>query len=506
MVGNARQGMGAAAGDPPALAAALSQTLMLLGGRRPNDALALIAGLPPAQRADPRVAARAAYAFSLLGRIGDALAAARMAMAAPNPDLGTLDLAGNTFTLCQQPREAHDAFQRAVALAPDNPAILFNLATTARFLGRAKEAEDAYDRVIRAAPDSWEAWRNRSDLRRQTKAANHVRQLTDVLASGRPPWEGEVQLSYALGKEYEDLGEHDQAFAAFSRGARTRRAHMRYDVSEDVGAMALIEQTFDAAWCAPGRAASGPPGPVFIVGLPRTGSTLLETMLGRHSMIQPLGELQTFGQALTGTMRQRAARLEAPGKAGVIRASAQLPPEAIGAAYLAGVGPLRDARPAFTDKLPFNFLYAGLIARALPTARIVHLTRDPLDTGFAIYKTLFDEAYPFSYDLAELGAYINAYRRLMAHWRAALDGRIVEVAYEDLVSDAPATLARVLDGLGLAMEPACLAPDRSDAPVMTASASQVRRPVHAGSVGGASRYRRHLQPLIDALDVYDGPV
>lgn len=497
--------MGLAAGDPPALTAVLSQTLMLLGGRRPNDALALIAGLPPAQRADPRVAARAAYAFSLLGRIGDALAAARMAMAAPDADLGTLDLVGNSYTLCQQPREAYAAFQRAAALAPDNPAILFNLATTARFLGRAKEAEDAYDRVIRAAPDSWEAYRNRSDLRRQTKAANHVRQLADVLARARPPWEGEVQLSYALGKEYEDLGEHDQAFAAFDRGARTRRAHMRYDVREDVGAMALIEQAFDAAWCAPGRAVSETPGPIFIVGLPRTGSTLLEQMLGRHSKVQPLGELQTFGQALTGTLRQRAPRLEAPGKAGVIRASAAIPPREIGAAYLAGVKPLRDTRPAFIDKLPFNFLYAGLIARALPSARIVHLTRDPLDTGFAIYKTLFDEAYPFSYDLSELGAYISAYRRLMAHWRAVLGERIIEVAYEDLVRGAPTALARVMDGLGLAMEPACLAPDRSDAPVMTASASQVRSPVHTGSIGSADRYRRHLQPLIDGLDAYDGP-
>lgn len=496
--------MGLAAGDPPALAAALSQTLMLLGGRRPNDALALIAGLPPAQRADPRIAARAAYAFSLLGRIGEALAAARMAMAAPTADLGTLDLVGNSFTLCQQPREAYAAFQRAVALAPDNPALLFNLATTARFLGRAAEAEDAYDRVIRAAPDSWEAYRNRSDLRRQTRAANHVRQLTEVLAKARPPWDGEVQLSYALGKECEDLGDYDQAFAAFHRGARTRRAHMRYDVREDVGAMALIEQTFDAAWCAPGRIASGAAGPIFIVGLPRTGSTLLETMLGRHSRVQPLGELQTFGQALTATLRQRAPRLE-PGKAGVIRASAGLPPDEIGAAYLAGVAPLRDARPAFVDKLPLNFLYAGLIARALPSARIVHLRRDPLDTGFAIYKTLFDEAYPFSYDLAELGAYINAYRRLMAHWRAVLGERIIEVAYEDLVSDAPTALAGVMAGLGLAMEPACLAPDRSDAPVMTASASQVRRPVHAGSVGSADRYRRHLKPLIDVLDAYDGP-
>jgi hypothetical protein len=188
------------------------------------------------------------------------------------------------------------------------------------------------------------------------------------------------------------------------------------------------------------------------------------------------------------------------GKAAAIRASAGIDPAAIGAAYLAAVAPLRDDRPRFTDKLPFNFLYAGLIARALPTARIVHLTRDPADTCVAIYKTLFEEAYPYSYDLRELGAYHNAYRRLMAHWREVLGPRLIETAYERLVTSPDEALPTLLDRLDLRFEAACLRPEEGEAPVMTASASQVRAPVHARSVGIAQRYHAHLGPLLAALE------
>ncbi|MGA0604032.1 sulfotransferase [Caulobacter sp. KR2-114] len=489
----------AASSDP--VAEALAQCQGLLRARRPAEALALVARLPPGARGDPRVAARVAYAQALLGRFAETATAAVSALADPALDAASLDLAGNALTLAQRPGEAHAAFTRAAALAPGQPGVLFNLATTARFLGRAAEAEDAYDRVIAAAPDAWEAWRNRSELRRQTPQANHVAELTRLLHSGRIPPPGRVQLEFALGKELEDLGDHDGAFAAFDRGARLRRSHMRYDVREDVETLALIARTFDAAWCAPGRevgtGASGQ-GPIFILGLPRTGSTLLETMLGRHSQVQPLGELQTFGAAVVAGAR-RAAPQPPAGKAALIAASALADPSAIGADYLAGVAPLRDERPRFTDKLPINMLYAGLIARALPQAAIVHITRRPLDACVAIYKTLFAEAYPWSYDLAELGAYHRAYDALMQHWRAALGARLIEVAYEDLAADPAATLAGLMPRLGLAIEPQCLDAAAGDAPVMTASASQARAPVHTRSVGAAERYRRHLGPLVAAL-------
>jgi tetratricopeptide (TPR) repeat protein len=492
-----RRGAGSGAGGDP-LAAGLAEAARLLAARRPADALGVVGRLPPGAGRDPRVKACKAYACALQGRIGDALAQARAALDCGElRDLAALEMAGASLILCQQPAEAHAAFQRAAALAPDAPAILFNLATTARFLGRAEEAEAAYDRLLARNPQAWTAWRNRSELRRQTPGRNHLAALQAALAGG-PGAEGEIQLCYALGKELEDLGEFEAAFAAFRHGAAARRARMRYDVAADVASLELIAEVFDADWCAPGRAAPEGEGPIFILGMPRAGSTLLEQMLGRHSQVQALGELQSFGAAVIGAVRQAAAAPPAD-KAALIRAAAGLPPERIGAAYLSAVAPLRDGRPLFTDKLPLNFLYAGLIARALPSARIVHMRRQPLDACVAIYKTLFEEAYPFSYDLAELGAYHRGYLQLMEHWRAALGERLVEVSYERLVADPAGELEALAARLGLAFEPACLAPEAAAAPVMTASASQVREPVHARSVGAAARWRAHLGPLVAAL-------
>jgi tetratricopeptide (TPR) repeat protein len=488
-----------AAEQESGLADVLARSLAALRARRPRDALALIDGLPPAARADPRIAARRAYAHALLGEMALSLEAARVAVANGAADVLSLDLAGNSFTLCHQPEAAHAAFQRAAALAPRDPRVQLNLAATARFLGRMDAAEAAYDRVIAADPTAWAAYLGRSEVRRQTPSRNHIASLEAALRTGRPPPDGEIRLCYALGKECEDLERYDQAFAWFDRGARLRRAHMRYDVSQDVAALDLIGEVFDAAWCAPARDASGDAGPIFILGLPRTGSTLLERMLGRHSKVQPLGELQSFGTAMIATLRRLGAPPEG-GKSGAIRAAAAAPPEAIGQAYLEAVAPLRDSRPGFIDKLPFNILYAGLIARALPSARIVHLTRDPADACLAIYKTLFDEAYPYSYDLAELGAYHNAYRRLAAHWRAALGERFVEVAYEDLVAAPAGAVERLLTRLGLAMEPACLRPEDASGPIMTASAAQARAPVNDRSVGRWRRYERQLGPLLEILE------
>ena len=473
----------------------LRQCLGLLLARQPSQALELLGALPAAQRTTPAAAARYAYAFALLGRFGDAIAAAQTALGSAQ-DVETLNLAGNSLVLCQRPAEAYEAFKRAAALAGDDPAVLFNLAATARFVGHAQEAEQAYDRVIARLPDCWEAYRNRSELRRQSTAANHVDELRLRLGQS-PPWQGEVQLAYALGKELEDLGDYPQAFQAYQRGASVRRARMRYSVQDDIASLNAIAEAFDDAYCAPAREAAGQPGPIFILGMPRTGSTLLEQRLARHPDVQSLGELQTFGQTVVEATRRRTSGPLA-GKAAFIQASAAVDPAEFGSLYMAAVAPLRSGQAAFTDKLPLNFLYAGLIARALPTARIIHMIRDPIDTCVGCYRTLFEEAYPFSYDLAELGAYYRAYHDLMAHWSKALGPRIIQVAYEDLVADPSGEVHRLVQRLGLATHAETAQADAAT-PVMTASASQVREAVHNRSVGLAQRYETQLEPLRASL-------
>jgi tetratricopeptide (TPR) repeat protein len=485
--------------DGPGLAETLSRSLDLLARRRPREALTLLASLGPAQFVVPAVQGRLAYAHALLGEIAKAEGAARAVAENPAAEASALDLAGNALTLCHRPAEAYDAFRRAAALAPGNPALQYNLAATAAFLGRTDEAEAAYTEVIRRDPAAWEAYRARSDLRRQSADSNHIAELEAALFTRQPPTDGEIRLRYALGKEYEDVGDVDRAFDNFDLASKLRRSRLRYDVAEDIAALDLIGEVFDAAYAAPARVRTPGDGPIFILGLPRTGSTLLERMLGRHPDIQPLGELQAFGAALVAGLRRQAGP-PPTGKLEAIQASAAVDPAEVGRDYLAAVAPLRDGRANFTDKLPFNILYTAIIARALPQARIVHLTRDPLDACVAIYKTLFEEAYPYAYDLAELGAYHNAYRRLAAHWREVLGERFIEVAYEDLVGDPAAQITRLLARLDLPTADACLAPERDDSPVMTASAAQVRAPVHARSVGIASRYIHRLAPLLAVLE------
>lgn len=478
--------------------ALLSTGMGLLGAGKPADLLRLFARAFAGSPSDPRVLVQKAYAHALLGQIGDALADAARAQHGPLIDLWALDLLGNVFTLCHQPDRAYTTFAQARRIAPNRPDVLFNFAAAAGFLGLTEEAEGAYDRVIAMASDNGEAWLNRSLLRRQTREDNHVQHLLSALGGGALPWQREVHLRYALGKELEDLGDHDGAFTHIARGAAVRRQHMRYAVTEDCAAMDHIAAAHDADWCAPARANQSGEQPIFILGMPRSGSTLLERMLGRHTRVQALGELPCFGQALIGTFRDYMGRMPTS-KAELIAISAELDPSALAAAYLAAVAPLRDARPRSIDKLPINFLYAGLIARALPGAVLLHIRRDPLDLCFAIFKTLFRDAYPFSYDLAELGAYHRAYQSLMDHWRRALGNRLVEIDYEELVTAPRTTLEALLPRLGLPFEDACLSPERDHAGVMTASAAQVRQPIHSASVGSAARYARHLGPLRAAL-------
>ncbi|EJL32980.1 sulfotransferase [Novosphingobium sp. AP12] len=471
--------------------------LSLLKDGKPADLLRAFELACPAGLMDARLHAQVAYAHAALGHVGPALAAADLAMPSVS-QLWALDLVGNTYTRCHKPDRAHEAFSRAHKLAPERPGVLFNLATTAGFLGLSDEAEWAYDRIITIAPGHAEAWHNRSLLRRQTQRANHVSQLRSAIGSGAMPWQSEVFLRYALGKELEDLGDRDSAFAEIARGAALRRRHMRYAISEDVEAMERITEVHNADWCAPARGARSGGGPIFVIGMPRSGSTLLERMLGRHSHVQPLGELPYFGQALVGAFRAQFGRMPSS-KSELVDCSAYLDPSMIGERYLGAVQPLRDAKPRFTDKLPMNFLYGGVIARALPDAVLIHIRRRPLDLCFAIYKTLFRDAYPFSYDLTEIGAYHRAYQALMKHWRAALGEQLIEIDYEDLVAAPRENFEVLLSRLGVASEDACLSPQDDRGGVMTASAAQVRQPIHSASVGSAERYARHLGPLRASL-------
>jgi len=395
---------------------------------------------------------------------------------------------GLRYTLLGLHHEAEQCYAQARALQADDPPGLYNHATALTALGRLDEAEATLDRVIELAPQDADAWYNRATLRRQTQQRNHVAQIERRLAQVPANDEKQIALNYALSKEREDLGEHAAAFAALRRGADARRQRMQYRVEDDLETMHLIAATFDAGFFARTHAGHDDARPLFVVGLPRSGTTLVDRILGAHPAVTSRGESADLAQAVV-----RAAS-PAGSKAELVRRSAQIDFAALGRDYAATLPPGAQAR--VIDKTPGNFLYLALIAAALPQARIVHLRRNPMDACYAMYKTLFRMAYPFSYDLDDLARYWLGYDALMAHWRALLPpARFLEIDYETLVDDQQSVSRQLLAHAGLEWDEACLHFERNPQPTLTASAAQVRQPIYRSSVGLWRRYERELAPL-----------
>jgi len=427
-----------------------------------------------------------------LGRVGEALSRLSALEATAGGDARLLQHLGELYTHCGKPADAARCYRAASDLTPGDARCLYNLAAALIATGDTRQAEQLLDQVIRLDPADHDAWQNRSTLRRQTPAENHVPGLLQAVERARLDRD-KVALSYALAKEYEDLGEDEASFTWLKRGADGRRGLLSYQVQADVAAMAQIAQAFDQALFDTPAAGCDQTGPIFVLGLPRSGTTLVDRIISSHDAVASLGEINDFALCL---MRLAGA---VGGKGDLIRKSTQLDPAALGRAYLDSTAGYGSLRPMLIDKTPANFLYIGLIARALPNARIVHLRRNPMDNGYALYKTLFRMGCPYSYDLDDIAAYILSYRRLMEHWRTVLPGRVLDVDYEHLVSDQEAVSRAIIDHCGLDWQDACLDFHTNASPAATASAAQVRQPIYASSVGLWRRHGDRLQPLAVAL-------
>ncbi len=479
-----------ASGEPAARA--LRDIADLLRARRWPEALAACRQV---NLAHPRLAAgwhATAQCLLALGSHRAALEAAAQAQAAAGADPALLDALGTLYSRAGEQRRALAAYDAAIALAPDAPHFLFNRAAVRRFLGDFAAAEEDYDRVIQLRPGDYEAYKNRADLRTQSAERNHIAQLEALAARPFAQWRGEVQIRYALAKEHEDLGNHERSFEHLAHGARLRRAHLQYDLSHDLATVDWIIEAFAQGPAEAPAAASGE-SPIFIVGLPRSGTTLVERILASHSRVVSAGELPHFALGIVEAVR--AGGGAPPSRRELVARSARIDFAALGRQYLRRARAGLPDGPRFIDKMPLNYLYCGLIARALPQARIVHLVRHPMAACYAMFKTLFDEGYPFSYDLTELGSYYLGYARLMAHWLATLPGRIHPLSYESLVADQRLETRRLLEFCGLDWEEGCVEFHRNRQASTTASAAQVRQPIYQSSVAQWRCYRRQLASL-----------
>lgn len=447
-------------------------------------------GLAP-QRAD--LLAVYARALASVRMTAEALAAADRCMALQPREAATLDILGMAYTLTNAHAKAVNAFRSATEIAPDDAHNRYNLATSLMFIGELGEAEAQLNACLRLQPSFWRAYPTRSQLRAQTPEQNHISEMEQLLGThADEPGVAEL-LNLALAKEYEDIGRHAVAFSHLVVGKRSIRARVGYTLAADAELFdALVKHAPPAD---PSRAGINERSPIFVMGLPRSGTTLVERILSSHPDVHSAGELQQFGMALkraSGSSSPRLLDLD------TVRRAQSLDWAKLGAAYLQSTQAVAGSRPHFVDKLPHNFLYAAYIAKALPQASIICLRRNPMDTCLSNFRQSFGESSPFhgyALDLLDTGRYYLMFDRLLAHWRQLLPGRILELQYEDLLDHQEERTRALLAHCGLSWNEACLHFETNEAPVATASAVQVRSPLYRSSVGRWKRYGHALDDL-----------
>jgi len=447
--------------------------------------------------------AQAGAILALMGRPSEALERLQAAVACDAGRAEAYNNAGAALRTLGRLAEALEYFEHALALRPDYYAdAAANAAGALTAIGKAlardgaiDEAADALVEAIRLAPQRGEYYRILTDLRPSSITPEHVAALEHLASAARSDDE-RIDVDFALAQI---TRQHDpqRSFDHFARANRAVRARRNYDEAETLGAFERIASVFNRAFLAR-HAGAGylTQAPIFIVGMPRSGTTLIEQILAGHPMVFGAGELGLFEEIANAVLADGSAVTP---DAMIAVSDAQL--LEIGQRYDEAIRALAPANALrITDKMPANVRFIGLIRIALPSARIIHATRDILDTCLSCFTTSFDEGMEWSSDLGELGRYARAHVRLMNHWRCVLTpGDLLDVRYEDVVDDIEAAARRIVSHCGLPWDDRCLDFHMTKRPVRTASVAQVRRPLYRTSVGKWRAFASRLGPLIDAL-------
>ncbi|MDP3491139.1 MAG: sulfotransferase [Phenylobacterium sp.] len=490
--------------DPSAARAWFLLGVLAADHDNPTKAAELFARAASLDLDDPRAPAQLARCLIALNRRDEALTQAQVAAGRGPADALTLDTLGVVYSRAGLHQRAIGFFETAFAREPRNASFAYNLAASRQFSGDFNGAEMAYARALDIDPSLHRAWSSRVQLRRQTPEANFIPELEAQFAAAGPDPERRLHLGHALAKTHEDLGAPEVALDWLIKAKAAKRRQVGYDRRADADLFAAARATFGSGDVAAG---AGSDRPIFVVGLPRTGTTLVDRILSSHPQVTSAGELTNFGlilKRMTGS----------PGAyvldENTLEAACGIDLREAGAAYLRSVAPLVAGEARFVDKMPLNILYAGLIHRALPHARIICLRRHPMDACLCNFRQLFATGfsyYDYAYDLADTGAYYAEFDRLAAHWRTVLPSdRFTEIAYEDLVANQEGETRRLLDFCGLDFDPRCLAFHENAAPVATASSVQVRSPIYSSSIGRWRRYGPGLAPLRSALEKAGIPI
>jgi tetratricopeptide (TPR) repeat protein len=396
-------------------------------------------------------------------------------------------------------------YRRALALKPDLADAYNNMGNVLKELGELDEARDAYLRALQLDPDVAGVYVNLADSKKFAPGDPHLTAMETLAAKTDGLSKTDrMQLDFALGKAYADLKDYPRSFTHMLAGNAAKRATIAYDETATLALFDRIEAAFTRDLIAK-KSDGGDPAalPIFVIGMPRSGTTLVEQIMASHPLVHGAGELQTLNDVILTVRGPDGSPLPFPEFVPAFDAAAL---KQIGGRYLALVRQLaaKHGQPdaqRITDKMPSNYYFAGLIHLALPNAKIIHTIRDPVDTCISCFSKLFSAEQNHTYDLGEVGRYYKRCQRLMAHWRKVLPpGRILDVRYEDVVADLEGQARRIIDYCGLPWDESCLSFHQTDRPVRTASATQVRQPIYTSAIGRWRVYEEHLGPLLGALD------
>jgi len=464
---------------------------------RAIEPLARAAALAPT---DAEYAAMHARVLAQAQRDAEARAAATRATALPGDDPLVLDTIGCVLARLGDHGAALPLFARAVAARPDNLSFRFNYASSLGFFGEAADAADQYEAILARDPAHGAAHLGLAGLGLHRPAADHLARIGAAIPLARDHAD-RVRLHYAAARLLEDLGQADAAFAHLDTANRAHKAMTGYRAADDAALADALSAAFARAdyFAGPGDDALAP---IFVVGLPRTGTTLVDRILAAHPQVQALGELQAMPLALKRLTRSPSRLVLDPA---TIELAGSLAPGEVARAYWAQASAQAGATAAEgrpVDKFPLNFLYAGHIARAFPRARIVCLRRHPLDSVWSNYKHLFalnSPYYRYSHDLVDTALYYALFDRMIALWRQVCPDQLLELSYEALIDDQEGQTRRLLAHCGLPWDAACMDFHRHGGAVATPSAQQVRRPLNRASVGRWQAYADHLAPAAQVL-------
>jgi tetratricopeptide (TPR) repeat protein len=436
-------------------------------------------------------------ALQQLARRAEAVEAYRRAAAAASQDPDLQLVVGSALREAGEIEEALRCHERAVALAPQYAPAESSLGNLLGMQGDLKAAEAHHRRALQLKPDYAGAYYNLADVKKLTPedpAWDPLMQLAQRAAS-LPPQEA-LALHFALGKVWDGQGDHAKAFAHWDVGNQLKRSTLNYDEARQARFFADFARVFDADFVAGLALDTADPRPVFIVGMPRSGTTLVEQILASHPEVHGAGEVHALRNCLREELPPDAGDYALPeGLAGLDRA-AFARAAARYSKYLDGLAP---TAARVTNKLPGNMVFVGLVSLLYPKAKIIHCSRDAMDTCFSCYSKLFTTGHPFAYEQGELGRFYRMYAGLMGHWQKELPGRMLELRYEDLVADFEPQVRRLVAHLELPWDEACLNFHESRRAVRTASLAQVRRPIYKDSIQRWKQYQKELAPLEAAL-------